>query len=78
MCRYSKISEEESKKIVSCLVRNYPSHSFVIDLLEAQKIGLNAREPNDNESRIMDKIYTRLLKDTTIQKHGILIFEEGI
>jgi hypothetical protein len=72
LCRYKQKSEIDAKQIVSCLVRNYPSHSFIIDLLEAQKIGLSAREPNADESRIMDEIYARLLKDTALQKHGAL------
>jgi hypothetical protein len=70
--RYNKKSETQANTIVSLLVRGYPSHSFVIDLPEAQKIGLSAREPNADEARIMDEIYERILNNAPLQKHGIL------
>lgn len=70
LCRYQQKPEKDANKMVSRLVRNYPSHSFVIDLPEAQKIGLNARTPNADESKIMDAIYKRLLNNSTLQKHG--------
>lgn len=71
LCRYKHKTEREAKQIVSCLVRNYPSHSFVIDVIEAKKIGLSAREPTDDESRIINEIYERILQNSALQKHGI-------
>ncbi len=69
--RYNKtVSEKEITEIVSALVRDYPSHSFVIDLPEAQKIGLSAREPSDGELTIMEKVYGMLLHNPSLQKHG--------
>jgi hypothetical protein len=44
---YSNLSEEEIKEIVRRLVWDYPAHEFVIDLHEAQAIGLNAQPMGD-------------------------------
>lgn len=64
-------TDHQIKGIVSALVRSYPSHSFVIDLPEAKKIGLNAREPNKNEVHIVDNIWQTLLRNPSLQKHGV-------
>ena len=46
---YRHLSESQINSIVGKLVWEYPSHAFVIDLQEAQKIGLNAK-PLDRET----------------------------
>lgn len=55
-------SEKESGEIIEKLVRKYPSHAFVIDLHEAKKIGLRARGPNADETKVIDNTY-ELLKE---------------
>jgi hypothetical protein len=45
---YSSMSKSKIKDIVNKLVWEYPSHSFVIDLKEAQQLGLHV-EQLDNE-----------------------------
>lgn len=39
---YSEIEDDERQRMVRHLVWNYPTHGFVIDLKEAQQIGLKA------------------------------------
>ena len=46
---YADISEDTRQQIARRLVRDYPTHGFVIDLVEAQTIGLKA-EPMEAES----------------------------
>lgn len=52
--------EKRADKIVRQLVRGYPSHSFVIDIEEAKKIGLKARVAKKDETKAMEKPYNNL------------------
>lgn len=61
---YSELSDIERLRIARRLVRRYPTHGFVIDLTEAEEIGLNV-ERMDAESdsicrHIIDSAYTDL------------------
>jgi hypothetical protein len=78
LCRYGNKTLKEAKSIAGRLVRDYPSHSFVIDLAEAIKIGLRAREPNADELRIIDEIYEGILHNKSYQKHGLIEKPEEI
>lgn len=44
---YKNIDEPDIRRMVRRLVWGYPSHEFVIDLAEAQDIGLNAKPMSD-------------------------------
>lgn len=67
------MSAKEADGIVKNLVRKYPSHAFVIDLHEAKKIGLRARKPNDDETRVINNTYELLTeKIGTGSYYGLL------
>ena len=44
---YSEMAEEERRGIAKKLVWDYPTHGFVIDLWEAQEIGIRAEKMDD-------------------------------
>jgi hypothetical protein len=54
MARYSYPNKtgDEIDEILDKIVRGYPSHRFVIDLQEAQALGLNVHALNDEEERL--------------------------
>ncbi len=49
---YSEIGNDERRQIARRLTWGYPTHGFVIDLTEAQQVGLNA-ERLDDESDVL-------------------------
>ena len=53
---YSEIEDDERRRIVRHLVWDYPTHGFVIDLKEAQDIGLNAKRLDDESDILCQKI----------------------
>lgn len=53
---YMKWEEQKAKRTINALVYDYPSHGYVIDLAEWQKLGFQAKELNDEELTITDKI----------------------
>ena len=53
----SGVVVKEAIEIAGILVNDYPSHSFVIDLEEARKIGLRARPPSADENNALKQLY---------------------
>lgn len=53
---YSDKDESDIRQIVRRLVWTYPSHDFVIDLTEAQEIGLNAKPMSPASEEISKRI----------------------
>ena len=53
---YRHLDERDRKQIVNRLVWHYPTHSFVIDLLEAKEIGLEARLLDEERDQICQDI----------------------
>lgn len=53
---YSHMDESDIRQIVRRLVWTYPSHDFVIDLTEAQEIGLNAKPMSPASEEISKRI----------------------
>ncbi len=49
---YKDLTEGQIEQVVRKLVWDYPSHSFVIDLEEAQEIGLNAKPLDDDTAEL--------------------------
>ncbi|MEQ9322853.1 MAG: hypothetical protein RIF41_27055, partial [Polyangiaceae bacterium] len=45
-----------ARRIARSLVENYPEHAFVIDSVEAKKIGLNAALPTEAQAQILDQL----------------------
>lgn len=66
--------QEKDKKVISAmLVRNYPSHTYVIDLHEATRIGLRARRPNTDETNRISSTYVILKKELALRSYyGLL------
>ena len=63
---YKNVDEADIRRIARKLVWEYPSHEFVIDLTEAQDIGLNAKPMSDvsesfedTANRIVDRLDVR-------------------
>lgn len=57
---YSHLSAEQIEKIVKQLVWDYPSHSFVIDIEEARKIGLNVELLNDECANLCEELLAQV------------------
>lgn len=53
---YSDVKLEKIREIVRQLVRNYPTHGFVIDLTEARDIGLKAEKLDEESETICQEI----------------------
>jgi len=51
---------EDAKEVARGLVENYPDHGFVIDLAEAEAIGLNAKAATDEMTLYLDQIWRHL------------------
>lgn len=56
---HSSTSAAKVKDIVNKLVWEYPSHSFVIDVLEAQQIGLKAEELDDARINLCTELLSK-------------------
>jgi len=57
---YSSLPNTRVVQIVNKLVWEYPSHSFVIDLVEAQEIGLLAEELDDVRTRLCEELLSKV------------------
>lgn len=57
---YRERIEQDIEKIVSTLVWGYPSHSFVIDVTEAQRIGLKAKLLDQESTELCMKLVTKV------------------
>ncbi len=57
---YSSISKQKVKEIVNKLVWEYPSHSFVIDFIEAQQIGLKVETLDDARSELCSELLDKV------------------
>ena len=55
---YSGVPKQKIKAIVNKLVWEYPSHSFVIDALEAHQIGLNVEDLDDERNELCNELLT--------------------
>ncbi len=53
----SGVPADQAGNIAKTLVTDYPSHSFVIDFHEAERIGLRVREPNAAETKALAGAY---------------------
>ncbi len=53
---YSSVSKQKIKDTVNKLVWEYPSHSFVIDLVEDQQLGLHVETLDDARSDLCDDL----------------------
>ena len=53
---YSKIGDDARWKIARRLTWDYPTHGFVIDLEEAQQIGLGAEQLDEKSDMLCHKI----------------------
>ena len=58
------VEDRTAHKIAESLVVNYPSHTFVIDKVEAERVGLRVRHPNADETAAIRLSY-RVLKQST-------------
>jgi hypothetical protein len=59
--------------IIESLVRNYPSHGFVIDREELQELGLPARDLSGEEGGIIERMDPELRAPSVLLSycHGI-------
>lgn len=57
LTRYMDRPEEEAKELVETLVRSYPSHGFVLDSEELERVDLPVREPSQGERDLLDKLW---------------------
>jgi hypothetical protein len=73
-------------ELINQIVRNYPSHSFVIDLNEAQRLGLNARCFPDDQLEIAAKIIENIKSESPIiyvsnmianEKRNVVVMQEN-
>lgn len=55
---YSGVPKQKIREIVNKLVWEYPSHSFVIDALEAKQLGLNIEALDDERNDLCDELLT--------------------
>ena len=68
---YGDLSDSERHGIAQRLIWDYPDHGFIIDLIEAQEIGLKA-ERLDDESDMICKIMLYMSKGlATFQKYTL-------
>ena len=61
------LAEKQSpnlENLIQQIVRNYPSHSFVIDINEAKRLGLNAKLLSGEQLELVEKI----LEEITLEK----------
>lgn len=58
-------SEHDAKSIADKLVRNYPTHGFIIDAHEAENIGLATQKPSEDMERLFDDMRP-YLNDLTV------------
>ena len=65
---YADIPEEAREMIARRLVWEYPTHGFVIDLTEAQEIGLNVEKMDDESDMICRKILSMSGDSVEIQR----------
>ncbi|MBA7698044.1 hypothetical protein ES703_106718 [subsurface metagenome] len=56
---YSSVSKQKIGDIVNKLVWEYPSHSFVIDVVEAQQIGLKAEMLDDTRDKLCNELLSK-------------------
>lgn len=56
---YSSVSKQNVRDIVKKLVWEYPSHSFVIDVVEAQQIGLKAEMLDDTRNKLCNELLSK-------------------
>ena len=61
---YSDMEEEDIQLIAGKLVWDYPTHGFVIDLTEAQDIGLKAKRLDEGSEAISQAVCQRILEST--------------
>ncbi len=54
--RLDAFSKNAKENTIDNLTNKYPSHDFIIDLAEAKKLFKNAREPNEDESFLMNML----------------------
>lgn len=75
---YSDLKEKKRWEIAWRLTWDYPTHGFVIDLKEAQDIGLNAKRLDDESDILCQKILD-ILKRSAIPRYiGIEIFPPDV
>jgi len=62
--RYTEIgkNDDERSNLLDKLVRGYPSHDYIIDLVEMKDLGFNVRQPNEVENPIIHEIAHLLIK----------------
>ena len=65
---YADLPEDEREMIARRLVWEYPTHGFVIDLTEAQEIGLNVEKMDDESDMICRKILAMSGDSVNIQR----------
>ena len=65
---YADLPEEARRMIARRLVWDYPTHGFVIDLTEAQEIGLNAEKMDEESDMICRKILSMSGDSVGIQR----------
>ena len=65
---YADLPEEAREMIARRLVWDYPTHGFVIDLTEAQEIGLNAEKMDDESDMICRKILSTSGDSVAVQR----------
>lgn len=51
---YSKRTQDERDALLKRMSEDYPAHGFIIDVKEAQSLGLNAREATEQELNLLD------------------------
>lgn len=56
---YSSVSKQKIGDMVNKLVWEYPSHSFVIDIVEAQQIGLKAEILDDTRNKLCNELLSK-------------------
>ena len=61
---YSEIEDIARRAIARRLTWDYPTHGFVIDLEEAQDIGLNAEKLDDDDDAVCQEILKQIFSGT--------------
>ena len=61
LTRYMNWSDEKAEIVIKKLVKSYPSHEFIIDIEELEKIGLPVKSVAEKEELILDDLRLSLL-----------------
>jgi hypothetical protein len=75
---YMKWNVEEAGKLVRRLVYEYPSHEFIIDDDELEKLGLEVERPQGEEAALIGKLAIALEnQEASKQRIGMVEFQPG-